>query len=267
MYNKPMNSTHASLTLSAYSANREGLLTHIHQHLEADPRFMAAWLGGSYGRGEQDSVSDLDLFVVVQDGFAFPLCRRQAAKASGTTPERLELFRQFGEIANIHENHANAPLNGTFSAVLYRDPPVIVDWVLAPQTGVVRPPATRLLFDRANTPSSGLNETGDSDRADRLAEGTAFFWMMAAVTTKYIVRGNAERVQELLMFVEAIVGEIAELAGRPVKSCPAFSPDLQSQSAFLLHLCDEVEASTGLPEEVSPPTPRGEVEAILNLRA
>ena len=71
------------------------LLLRIHRQLEADPRFVAAWLGGSYGRAEQDAVSDLDLFVVVKDASAFPLCRRQAAKASGTTPERFAIFQQF----------------------------------------------------------------------------------------------------------------------------------------------------------------------------
>jgi hypothetical protein len=246
-----------------YAQQREDLLLRIHRQLEADPRFVAAWLGGSYGRGEQDAVSDLDLFVVVQDGVAFPLCRRQAASASGATPERLALFQQFGAIANIHENHKNAPLNGSFSAVLYRDPPVIVDWVLVPQTGALRPPATRLLFDRAGLPVSAPNETTD---ADRLAEGMAFFWMMAAVTAKYIVRGKAERIQELLEFVESIVGEIQALVGRPArKANVTLSPDRQSQAAHLLHLCDEVESITSVPEGISPPSPRREVETILNL--
>jgi hypothetical protein len=252
-----------ALTLAAYSAAREELLLRIHRHLEGDPRFVAAWLGGSYGRGEQDAVSDLDLFVVVQDVFAFPLCRRQAAKASGTTPERLALFQQFGEIANIHENHSNAPLNGSFSSVLYRDPPVIVDWVLLPQTGAARPPATHLLFDRAGIPISGSNDTGDTNQ---LAEGTAFFWMMAAVTAKYIVRGKAERAQELLAFVEDITGEVEKLSGRPVKSFPAFSTDRHSQSVRLLRLCDAVEILTSLPGGISPPSPRRDVQVILNLQ-
>jgi hypothetical protein len=226
---------------------------------------VAAWLGGSYGRGEQDAVSDLDLFVVVEDAFAFPLCRRQAAKASGTTLERLAIFQQFGEITNIHENHQNAPLNGSFSAVLYRNPPVIVDWVLVPQTGAVQPSAKRLLFDRAGIKTLDPKEAGQ-DLAERLAEGTAFFWMMAAVTAKYIVRGNVKRTQELLAFVETIVGEIEKLAERPAaNTSPEFLPNQQGQTTHLLLLCDRVEEISRPPEDNPLQTPRREVEAILNL--
>ena len=48
-------------THAEYAQARERLLERIAAGLAADRRFMAAWLSGSYGRGEQDAVSDIDL--------------------------------------------------------------------------------------------------------------------------------------------------------------------------------------------------------------
>lgn len=51
--------------LADYAAARDRLLVQIVETLSADPRFTAAWLTGSFGRGTGDDVSDLDLNVVV----------------------------------------------------------------------------------------------------------------------------------------------------------------------------------------------------------
>lgn len=258
-------------TLSLYAASREDLLLRIHKTLEVDPRFIAAWLGGSYGRGTQDAVSDLDLFVVIKDEFSYPICRRQAAVASGSILERMELFQMFGEPANIHENHNNAPLNGTFSAVLYHHPPVIVDWVLVPQSSAVRPNDTRLLFDKAGIPLQNFSQAKheQQEKVALLAEKVAFFSMMAAVIAKYIIRRNNQRVQELLEFVEPLVYEIDALSGQPQsKAIRQIFPDWQAQSKQLRFLCDRVERvleadRADLPIQI----PRGEIEAILTLES
>ena len=48
-----------SNAVTAYKAAREELLTQLVTTLQADERFVAAWLAGSFGRGEQSWHSDL----------------------------------------------------------------------------------------------------------------------------------------------------------------------------------------------------------------
>ena len=65
-----------SHSLEVYKENRDTLLGTITDALTNDERFVAAWLTGSYARGEADAVSDIDLTVVVGDAFGESLCRR-----------------------------------------------------------------------------------------------------------------------------------------------------------------------------------------------
>lgn len=53
---------------TAFVQERERLLAEITEYLRNDERFVAAWLAGSYGRGEQTWQSDLDIHVVVAEG-------------------------------------------------------------------------------------------------------------------------------------------------------------------------------------------------------
>jgi len=46
---------------------RDDILTAIHTTLEAEPRALALWEGGSTAFGRADSLSDLDLYVLVED--------------------------------------------------------------------------------------------------------------------------------------------------------------------------------------------------------
>ena len=50
---------------SAHAALRDDLLRQTVAALAEDGRFVAAWLAGSFGRGEADAYSDLDLVAVV----------------------------------------------------------------------------------------------------------------------------------------------------------------------------------------------------------
>jgi len=47
--------------------------------LTADGRYVAAWLGGSIARGDDDALSDVDLCIVVSDEAAATLCAPAAA--------------------------------------------------------------------------------------------------------------------------------------------------------------------------------------------
>jgi hypothetical protein len=90
-----------------YTAARDVLLTEITAFLKNDPRFLAAWLAGSFGRGEQTWLSDLDLHVVIAEAYSEILCATPWPSGGRTTPERLALFQQFGTPTIIFEAHSN----------------------------------------------------------------------------------------------------------------------------------------------------------------
>ncbi|GHO51341.1 hypothetical protein KSX_95040 [Ktedonospora formicarum] len=86
---------------------RERLLAEITESLHNDERFVAAWLAGSYGRGEQTWLSDLDLHVVIAEAYSETLCATPWPYGAGTTEERLALFQQFGTPSLLFEAHSN----------------------------------------------------------------------------------------------------------------------------------------------------------------
>ena len=51
----------SSYTTEQYAHNRDRLFQRILTYLQTDERFVAAWLTGSFGRGEEDNLSDFDL--------------------------------------------------------------------------------------------------------------------------------------------------------------------------------------------------------------
>ncbi len=200
--------------LAAYRAARDALVERLRVELEADARFTAAWLYGSLGRGDGDELSDIDLVVVVEQGFVAQICKRPWETGGQTTPERLRLFCQFGEPILIHENHQNAKPGGSFSFVRYRAGGVMVDWSLRPQMGAARAADTLLLFDKVGI--ALLPEQGDGPPArdeGKIAERAAFFWMMAGVTAKYLLRGDKAFVISWLVRLVDIVEEVEWMNG------------------------------------------------------
>jgi hypothetical protein len=91
--------------IAMYRQHREKLLTNITQQLAADSRFVAAWLTGSLGRGEADEVSDIDVTLVVTEAHVESLCARPWQVSGRTTPPRLALFSQFGQLKTSLSAH------------------------------------------------------------------------------------------------------------------------------------------------------------------
>ncbi|HKZ70578.1 MAG TPA: nucleotidyltransferase domain-containing protein [Anaerolineales bacterium] len=239
-------------SLATYASARETLLGQIVETLSADDRFRAAWLTGSYGRNEADEVSDLDLAVVVADSHAETLCARPWQSAARTTEERLALFAQFGEPAIIHETNFNAPEGGTFTCVIYESA-VVVDWSLRPRLTATRPFESRLLFDKIGIP---LDPTPAPEpleqRVARASEKTAFFWMMAAITVKYIIRRDDVRVNELLELLRYCLAEVERLLVGQAYRYPRgargnLAPTVEAQLEAVRQLCDRM---SGLMAEV-----------------
>ena len=179
------------MTLDLYRERRDELLSALVETLSKDKRFVAAWLAGSYSRNDTDSLSDIDLSLVVSDEYSASLCTRLEPVSAQTSPERYALFSQFGQPALIHENNNNAPEGGSFTFVMYAESALMVDWVLIPKSKATRPYQSRLLFDRVDIPVSHPPQTEDLEQSKKsIAEMWAFFWMMTAVTIKYILRAD-----------------------------------------------------------------------------
>ncbi len=231
-----------------FTANRQDLLAQISAFLASDNRFPAAWLAGSFGMGEADNLSDLDLSVVVAEPDCWTLCARPAMTGAGTTPERLALFSLFGQPAVIHENHHNAPEGGTFTFVLYRQTGLNVDWILIPRPLAQRPAQSLLLIDKASIPFQSPPEPGNpARRAELASERAAFFWMLLASSVKFILRKDAVGFYCLIGMLDDTLDEIRRLlVGRPAqyrrRPPIPFATSLANQKALLRRYCLEAGA-------------------------
>jgi hypothetical protein len=234
-------------SLEAYRDRRDQFLLKVIQSCSNDERFVAAWLAGSMSRGEADSLSDIDIRLVVSDQFSSGLCTRIEQVSPQTSPERYALFSQFGTPALIHENNNNAPEGGTFTFTLYANSVIMVDWVLIPQSKAKRPDGTKLLFDKAGIPVSALFQPESLDqRKKAVAEQWAFFWMMTAITIKYIVRKDGVFAIEWIEHLYHIVSEIERwLNGEPWKYHRSSLSQLQNtpekQIESLKQLCERMQ--------------------------
>jgi len=196
-------------SIEAYLENREVFLQTLVDKLSANEQFVAAWLTGSFAREEQDALSDIDITLVISDEHAHKLCVRPKMVSAQTNKERYDLFSLFGQPALIHENNHNAPENGTFTFVAYEQSAMMVDWVLRPLSGAQRPEKALMLFDKVNIPvQSAAKLKSQERRAEEASEIMAFFWMMAAITVKYIYRGDDVFVNSWLEELAKMITEV-----------------------------------------------------------
>jgi predicted nucleotidyltransferase len=169
--------------LARLGAERDALLGRIVRALEADPRVAAAWLLGSFGRGEADAWSDLDLHVAVADEHVEALLI-----------ERPALYARVGRAVLIQdEMPSNVQEGARFQLVIFRGP-VEVDWNVGPLGLARRPHASVLLFDRAGVPPFMLPPLSPEQRRARARDRLIFFWAMAPIAVKYAGRGESRRV-------------------------------------------------------------------------
>ncbi|MCP4429334.1 MAG: nucleotidyltransferase domain-containing protein [Chloroflexi bacterium] len=233
-------------TLSEYVANRAQLLEQITRFLEKDERFVAAWLTGSFGRDDADEVSDLDLTVLVDDVFAETLCARPYQVGAGTIKARYALFSQFGQPHIVHDNHNNAPPDGSFTFVLYQETALVVDWILRPCADVTRPTLSRLLFDKigvAVEPPPSVESL--EKRIEMASEQVAFFWLMVTVTIKYLIRRDDIYAHHFLDWLHGILRSVRRLvAGEPdrwIRGAQAkMSVTREDQITAVRQICQEM---------------------------
>ncbi len=263
-----------SNNLESYSGSRESFLAKIAESLSSDQRFVAAWLTGSFGRNEADSVSDIDLSLVVSEEHSSSFCMKLESVSDQTSPERFSLISQFGVPALIHENNNNAPDGGTFTFVLYANSAVMVDWVLIPQSKAKRPAQSKPLFDKIGFPISSPSRPEDLEqRKKSVAEKWAFFWMMTAVTIKYVIRDDGVFATHWIESLHSLAGDIErQINGEPwiytrgSLSRPQRSRENQIES--LKTLCkrmQELKPKVAEFMESKPLLPSAEIEKLFSL--
>ena len=261
-------------TLDLYREQRDALLARIADDLAMDERFAAGWLTGSFARGDADALSDIDITIAVADPYAEVLCRRLEQISSRTSPERYSLFSRFGAPALLHENNHNAPEGGTFTFVLYSKSAIMIDWTLIPQSKAKRLAQSILLFDKVKIPLTPLLELEALDQSKKaVAETWAFFWMMAAITIKYILRGDGVFAASWL---EALYGMLLEIQRRldrkPLQyargSTSTLQPTPEEQLKSIQELCNrmvELKHRVSGFIDLEPLTPMTEIEKLLAL--
>ena len=258
----------------SYRELRTSLLAKITETLSRDERFIAAWLTGSFSRNEADTLSDIDISLVVADEYSPRLCTRLEQVSAQTSPERFALFSQFGKPALIHENNNNAPEGGIFTFVLYTESASMLDWTLIPQKKAIRPIESRLLFEKVFIPLAPLPEPENLEQGRKsVAEMWAFFWMMTAVTIKYAIRDDGVFVTEWTEHLHSLAYEIERRLNRePWRyqrgSRSQFQPTRQKQLESLRGLCDRMlKLKTRVAKFTGsePLTPTSEINALLSL--
>ena len=194
---------------------RAELLKRIDQSIRSDCCVRAAWLTGSVARGEDDALSDLDLFIVVADNSIDDFVDRRRIHAAG--PARPIL---------LMDNLANAPVGGAYLLALYEGQagPQQVDWFWQAESTAHRPDDGKVLFDRAGLPvMPGAQWQGTFHRSrgpplgpnpslvDVLTHKFAFFWAMTFIAAKYIARRNRKTAVRMIGVVNRTLTEAAAL--------------------------------------------------------
>jgi len=259
---------------TAFVEARESLLTEITESLRSDERFVAAWLAGGYGRGEQIWTSDLDIHVVVADANSEILCAMPWPSGGRTTPERLKLFQQFGTPAIIYDAHGNNQLGGSFTHIVYQESAQNVDWMLTPQQKAHVLPDTLLLFDKVGLATAPAEEPEtQEEQSERASMHVSFFWMIASANVMNLLAGDLCEFHMLLIFLEEALREVrAALRGDQARyvshTHSRVYATCEEQATALRSLCDEMEKLMPAVVELGgylPPEPRAMVEKRLEL--
>jgi len=222
-------------TLSGHAPSRDqrfteaaALLRRIMEGLEADDRVLAAWLVGSFGRGN-DPWGSAWVQVVVADEQIDTFIRTRRGNAARPAEPLL-----------VVEAPQNAPPGGAYLMALYDGEagPYEVDWYWQARSGAQIPSDGHVLFDRIGLPPSGrLNEFNHSDtppalreaqaamtsaarRADEGRNTVSLFWAMLLISASHIARGPVGDDVPFLPMLQNLLGDTRQFIGLPRESAP-----------------------------------------------
>jgi len=175
---------------------RQNLVQTLAAHLKLDDRVQAAWLSGSISRGEDDWLSDIDLYVAVADESIEEVVQGRYEFVARQVTPTLSM-----------DQMRNAPPRGGYLLVHYPGEygPQHIDWFWQPESLASFPDDGLLLFDKVGLPVADgkvwekeMNQTvsrpaiDSTDPVDLLNHDVKFFWAMSLIVAKYIVRGDDE---------------------------------------------------------------------------
>jgi predicted nucleotidyltransferase len=217
-----------------YRAERDRLLARAYLHMEQDARICAAWLFGSLGRGDADVLSDIDLFVVVDDAHFEAIVR-----------ERYAYMACLDEPVLLLEAPQNWPPGGVYNMALYPGAygPHQVDWYWVRRSAAKRPTEILLWFDRVGLPAQdsptrfSYASVPERSLSEIASQAVNMFWVMLLITAKYLAREPAKEM-ELLASVESSYSEVAAFTASTV-TFPAQSttPQTPLEKIRLLRQC------------------------------
>jgi hypothetical protein len=149
-----------------------------------------------------------------------------------------------------------------------------VDWILRPNINVTRPALSVLLFDKANIsidPPAAVESL--SLRTEVATEQVAFFWMMATVTIKYLIRRDEIYFHRFLDTLHGILWEVRRLvAGEPDRwlkgSLVTLAITPETQIVAVRQVCQEMLEVMRQVENIGgsvPASPMSSIEILLQL--
>lgn len=210
----------ATQNLRELEAKRNDILSRIVACLEQDDRVVATWLTGSFGRGEDDAWSDLDLHLAIED-----------AHLDAWWQARESLYRLIAPPVFIQrEMPSNAQEGGHFQLV-YFPGPVEVDWNVGPVSLATMPTTSQVVFARREVPLSQVQSIVADERRDRLQHATDFFWAMTPIAVKYCGRGaTTEAADQIDLLIGAFTEAWRALHGSPnlFSKNPRLEPELSA---------------------------------------
>ena len=197
--------------LREHREDRDALLASLVVTLRADPRIRAAWLWGSFGRGEADDLSDLDLWLVVAD---------DAVDDIGASLR--DYAQRMGSFITGGEAPQNAPAGGGYFSSLHegRHGLLHLDCYWQPQSAAEDVPTQAVLFDRFQEPYTASVQQSTApqppealtDEHERIVDGIGFGWLMLSIAAKKLARDPASDMS-LMMYPRLGLEDAAVLLG------------------------------------------------------
>ncbi|HYF61635.1 MAG TPA: hypothetical protein VD886_02410 [Herpetosiphonaceae bacterium] len=220
--------------LRPYAAERDALLQRVLGVIEGDQRVRAGWLWGSFGRGEQDALSDIDLWLAVADEELAAIAGVPQAFVEACGPPLITVAAP-----------QNAPERGAYLLAIYagQHGPHQVDWYWQAESAARVPAAIRPFLERGGLPRTEAppafpgGAAPEPDAPERRGQKISFFWAMALIAAKHIARSPAQTQRPLLAFVHAqLAAAQAGLAAAAPLPIAADSADPLARLAVLRQL-------------------------------
>lgn len=228
-----------------YAQQRDALLAHVVEQLAADSDVVAIWLEGSFGRGEGDNLSDLDLGIVMRDERLPAIVADPGAFMRGLIATSLEIPAP-----------SNAPPGGAFLLTWASwgecGVPFQVDWYWYPASTAVRPAASRIVMTRPGCviPVATSAPLAATDREEAIDSAIRSALLMTMIAAKSFARGNPWNVVHHLWTVDRYRATLAWLVAhgesptydqvKHARPSDTLAATREEQAALLRALCSAI---------------------------